>query len=831
MSLPHISTKEPPILPSLVEHLSQMSRFSGLEEETLQNLGSSCDISNALEWIKASYESILALHNLTSEIAELGKQKKRSDATANEVLFPIIHHPLNQTQRKNPTVMGIDKRALLIVTASHLANHLDSQLDWLTSFLAKVEVSINQEGLPNISDYFSYSNTVLSEEVAELVDNYELHLDARKGSLRVEFMGDSIKKSQFDSLLEDNKLEDKIYALELKLLKELQVLRFKSDLPQLVSAVSVAVSLNKEIINAAKDLYIGIGKLIRNIALGPKKETRSEQEGDSLNLCFIQRKSIQTASIPLKTFQNIAEAKDKEDILVDLLDSYLKLRQILSTAHSAWNKDLITNQGYNMESRKLDALLANFFPDGAKLDQQIVSALTSLGNKQVHRRLLNIATTEVHITNGKQLIIAEQSNIKMMQIVIDHLIDGNEEQAAQLSSSFQGGKFNKISEICSRIRKFKQSGDIVGLLRYIDIEIHKAQNSTGEYTVVAPIILSVFNLACDDNVRPYLKRLKSLNDYDSVIDKLAKKDLGSASADYLGYIREEVAHRVLPTLRNYYGHKQEVRMISDEVDEIIEAANNPEIYDSYAPGTVNENLILLHGPGGVGKTYLVDCLRNDKKLPIVRVSTKDMQAVYRKDSVTEAHAAEDLASAISAFMDKQIKAAEEVMNKTGEKVCIVFMDEVEAYFLERTLASSEQVHITDTMLQVIEEVGKKHPNIVFLAGTNHLKLLDSAATRPGRFGFTVHLGYVTQEDAPLHIEGNLKELGINVEEFKSADEKAYNELVLECSTDDVTPILISKAINRIHAQASRKANKGDKIDVSAADVLARLKVLKNARVN
>ena len=129
--------------------------------------------------------------------------------------------------------------------------------------------------------------------------------------------------------------------------------------------------------------------------------------------------------------------------------------------------------------------------------------------------------------------------------------------------------------------------------------------------------------------------------------------------------------------------------------------------------------VLLSGPPGNGKTLLARALANEAKVPFISVSGPQF---------------------VEVFVGVGASRVREIFAKARSQApCIVFIDEIDAIGRKRSKAafsSGGSDERESTLNQILIEMDgfKQTEGILVLAATNRADVLDTALTRPGRFG-------------------------------------------------------------------------------------------------
>jgi transitional endoplasmic reticulum ATPase len=148
------------------------------------------------------------------------------------------------------------------------------------------------------------------------------------------------------------------------------------------------------------------------------------------------------------------------------------------------------------------------------------------------------------------------------------------------------------------------------------------------------------------------------------------------------------------------------RETSDILNNILFRMKHVE--EAEALGAEAPNGILFSGPPGTGKTFTAKALANSADWSFLEVTGNDLL--------------------------NDTKRIDELLKKAGDlRPCIVFIDEADDVFTNRSQSNSYASSVTNKLLSAMDGSEKRMPDIVFIAATNHPEKFDSAALRAGRF--------------------------------------------------------------------------------------------------
>lgn len=135
--------------------------------------------------------------------------------------------------------------------------------------------------------------------------------------------------------------------------------------------------------------------------------------------------------------------------------------------------------------------------------------------------------------------------------------------------------------------------------------------------------------------------------------------------------------------------------------------------------------ILLHGPPGCSKTLMAKALATESKLNFIAIKGPELFSKYVGD--TE-------------------KAIREIFRKARiSSPCIIFFDEIDAMASSR---SDDDTSVSDRALcQLLTEMDgiEEKAQVIVIAATNRLDIIDKALLRPGRFDRHIEIPLPTPE--------------------------------------------------------------------------------------
>lgn len=153
-----------------------------------------------------------------------------------------------------------------------------------------------------------------------------------------------------------------------------------------------------------------------------------------------------------------------------------------------------------------------------------------------------------------------------------------------------------------------------------------------------------------------------------------------------------------------------------EVEEVVKMLKNP--YQYRLTGAKIPKGILLSGEPGTGKTLIAKAIAGEANVKFYECSGSNFDELYVGVG----------ASKVRSLFNEARKNAP----------AIIFIDEIDAIAKQRY---SKNSYSEQTLNQLLTEMDgfKETENVILIAATNYIEVLDPAITRPGRFDRIIHI--------------------------------------------------------------------------------------------
>jgi len=211
-------------------------------------------------------------------------------------------------------------------------------------------------------------------------------------------------------------------------------------------------------------------------------------------------------------------------------------------------------------------------------------------------------------------------------------------------------------------------------------------------------------------------------------------------------------------------------------EHVIDIIFNAEKYR--ALGIEFPSAIVLHGPPGCGKTYAVERLVEFIDRPSFSIDSNSVGSPYIHQT----------SKSISEVFDKAIEAAPSV----------IIIDEMESFLSDRQSVGTASLHHVEEMAEFLRRIPEAvRNNVLIIAMTNMIDLIDPAILRRGRFDHIVEVGMPSRIEVAELLDSLLNKIP------KSED------LKLDVILDDLTgkPLSDATFVIREAARLAAKAGK------------------------
>tara|TARA_B000000441_G_scaffold53833_1_gene35860 strand:+ start:121 stop:1806 length:1686 start_codon:yes stop_codon:yes gene_type:complete len=253
-----------------------------------------------------------------------------------------------------------------------------------------------------------------------------------------------------------------------------------------------------------------------------------------------------------------------------------------------------------------------------------------------------------------------------------------------------------------------------------------------------------------------------------------------------------------------FGDVQGIDAAKEELEEIVNFLRAPEKY--FVTGAKIPKGALLTGKPGTGKTLLARAIAGESSVPFIQCSGSSFVEMF------------------VGLGAKRVRDVFELARKN--EPCIVFIDEIDAIGKQRSVngapANDEREQTINQLLTEMDGFDNK-AQIVVIAATNRVDILDEALLRPGRFDrkIQVNLPDVHGREKILEVHAKNKNLSEDVSlrdiarqttGFSGADlANLMNEAAIRSvGKGEITPEIVENAYQRVVVGAKSRTAISDR---------------------
>lgn len=218
-------------------------------------------------------------------------------------------------------------------------------------------------------------------------------------------------------------------------------------------------------------------------------------------------------------------------------------------------------------------------------------------------------------------------------------------------------------------------------------------------------------------------------------------------------------------------------------ENVIDIINNKERYKALGIGF--PSAVILYGPPGSGKTYAVEQLINLLDWPSFRVESS---------------------SVASPYIHETSKKVAEVFQKAIENApSVLVIDEMEAFLSNRDNTQSH--HNIEEMAEFLRRIPEATANeVLIIAMTNKLDMIDPAILRRGRFDHIINVDYASTQEIESMLNNSFEKISVE----NDIDVKSFAKELSGKPLSDVAFFVKEGA--RLAARSGK-----DKLDIDSLD--------------
>ena len=356
----------------------------------------------------------------------------------------------------------------------------------------------------------------------------------------------------------------------------------------------------------------------------------------------------------------------------------------------------------------------------------------------------------------------------------------NPDKSKSYSSFVRGVKKNKIKEVQLypkyNIVRYKDEDGVYSSTSYISSsELWKVMESS----------------KTEVNVVPVKHVTNSVPVFITVIIFGLLFRLFMSSDSVKGLFNKNATFNIETDILTRFSDVQGIDNAKGELEEIVDFLKDPDMF--LGTGARMPKGALLTGKPGTGKTLLARAIAGESSVPFIQCSGSSFVELY------------------VGLGAKRVRELFELARKI--QPCIVFIDEIDAIGKKRSI---NNVSISDereqTINQLLTEMDgfNNETNIVVIAATNRMDILDEALLRPGRFDRKIQVALpnvsgreailkVHCKDKKLDDEVNIRDIAKQTTGFTGADlENFMNECAIRSVRDTLHDTITNQIIENVY---------------------------------
>ncbi len=540
--------------------------------------------------------------------------------------------------------------------------------------------------------------------------------------------------------------------------------------PRALTRITAEISISVPLMNELSTAQSSLERLIATVITAPKNI-------DPFALHSPCIRDLKMASQTIEIDKSvIAEISSNPEIVATLIQELVSLRKMTRTLiYSA-----LKHPAYSADARsKIIEYLQEPFKRITGKHHEIMAKLLEHPVALVQIQALSLLSQPIPLDAEVRrwgYALDRPDNIRLMKAACkEGLTTGDKEVADAFL------QFLSLSPITGRellpdsksIRKVLDKKQLYGLGICFD-NILQSIDKKGTLLQKMFVLTALQVFSEKPELRPYLRQqIPNIAIVKSLVSELIKNL--EEQEHKIRDIGRTVTRSLSHSLEDYY-LDTEGKELKAFIEDYQFYLQNMQVLGGVAGNVGVRSAMLIYGPPGVGKTHFVHCLENELGLPLHVLSASEKDKGEDK-------------------IDYLRKVIEEV--KRGKKPCILLIDEAESTVLDRTspMASSDDRHVTNYLLQEINELRKSHPYVLTILATNYIERIDDAIIRPGRVDILFEMKPMSPEGRRDLIIRSLIQEKIELE-LSEDDWKELMEV-----TKGFIPICISQTVigtNRIY---------------------------------